>query len=49
MRIAFFSDVHANLPALMAFFQDVESENVDAMYCLGNLDGYNVWPNEVVV
>ena len=48
MRIAFFSDIHANLPALEAFFQDVESINPDAIYCLGDLVGYNVWPNEVV-
>jgi len=47
MKIAFFSDIHANLPALEAFFKDVESENVDAIYCLGDLVGYNIWPNEV--
>lgn len=48
MKIAFFSDIHANLPALETFFEDVDSENVDAIYCLGDLVGYNVWPNEVV-
>lgn len=48
MKIALFSDVHANLPALEAFFADVETRNVDAMYCLGDLVGYNVWPNEVI-
>ena len=48
MRIAFFSDIHANLPAIEAFFKDVESENIDVIYCLGDLVGYNVWPNEVV-
>ncbi|MDP5107055.1 MAG: metallophosphoesterase [Polaribacter sp.] len=48
MKIAFFSDIHANLPALEAFFEDVVSENVDAIYCLGDLVGYNVWPNEVI-
>lgn len=48
MKIAFFSDIHANLPALEAFFKDVESEHVDAIYCLGDLVGYNIWPNEVV-
>ncbi|WP_407557563.1 metallophosphoesterase family protein [Winogradskyella sp. 4-2091] len=48
MRIAFFSDIHANLPALEAFFKDVDAENVNAIYCLGDLVGYNVWPNEVV-
>jgi predicted phosphodiesterase len=48
MTIALFSDVHANLPALEAFFTDVASRKPDAMYCLGDLVGYNVWANEVV-
>ncbi|WP_434036628.1 metallophosphoesterase family protein [Formosa sp. 4Alg 33] len=48
MKIAFFSDIHANLPALESFFKDVDAEQVDAIYCLGDLVGYNVWPNEVV-
>ena len=48
MKIALFSDIHANLPALEAFFEDVEAKNVDAMYCLGDLVGYNTWPNEVI-
>lgn len=48
MKLAFFSDIHANLPALEAFFKDVESVDLDAIYCLGDLVGYNVWPNEVV-
>lgn len=48
MKIALFSDIHANLPALQAFFQDVDSRQPDAIYCLGDLVGYNIWPNEVV-
>ena len=48
MVIALFSDIHANLPALEAFFADVETRKPDAIYCLGDLVGYNVWPNEVV-
>lgn len=48
MKIAIFSDVHANLPALEAFFKDIDQVNPDAIYCLGDLVGYNVWPNEVV-
>jgi predicted phosphodiesterase len=48
MKIALFSDVHANLPALQGFFKDVDSRNPDSIYCLGDLVGYNVWPNEVV-
>ena len=48
MKIALFSDIHANLPALEAFFVDVEKHMPDTIYCLGDLVGYNVWPNEVV-
>ncbi|WP_298737446.1 metallophosphoesterase [uncultured Chitinophaga sp.] len=42
MKIALFSDVHANLPALEAFFKDLESRRPDAIYCLGDLVGYNI-------
>jgi putative phosphoesterase len=48
MKIALFSDIHANLPALEAFFADVEKQKPDSIYCLGDLVGYNIWPNEVV-
>jgi predicted phosphodiesterase len=48
MKIALFSDIHANLPALEAFFKDTDSKMPDAVYCLGDLVGYNVWPNEVI-
>jgi predicted phosphodiesterase len=48
MKIALFSDIHANLPALEAFFVDVEKQKPDAIYCLGDLVGYNIWPNEVI-
>ena len=48
MKIALFSDIHANLPALEAFFADLETRKPDAVYCLGDLVGYNIWPNEVI-
>lgn len=47
MKIAIFSDVHANLPALEAVLVDIEMQQPDFVYCLGDLVGYNVWPNEV--
>lgn len=47
-RIALFSDVHANLPALEAMFQNMQQTQPDAIYCLGDLVGYNIWPNEVI-
>jgi putative phosphoesterase len=48
MTIALLSDIHANLPAMEAAFADIDSRKPDAVYCLGDLVGYNVWPNEVV-
>ena len=48
MKIVLFSDIHANLPALEAFFKDIEKVKPDAIYCLGDLVGYNIWPNEVI-
>lgn len=48
MRIALFSDIHANLPALEALFKSAEEQKPDAIYCLGDLVGYNIWPNEVI-
>ncbi len=48
MKIAFFSDIHANLPALEACLADIDKHQPDAIYCLGDLVGYNTWPNEVI-
>ena len=48
MRIAVISDIHANLPALEAVLADVDSQDPDAIFCLGDLVGYAPWPNEVV-
>jgi len=48
MRIALFSDIHANLPALAAVLADIDGRKPDAIYCLGDLVGYNIWPNEVI-
>jgi len=48
MKIALFSDIHANLPALQGFLRDVDTRSPDAIYCLGDLVGYNIWPNEVI-
>ena len=48
MKIALFSDIHANLPALEAVLANIDSQKPDAVYCLGDLVGYNIWPNEVI-
>ena len=49
MRIAIFSDVHSNLPALEAVLADTEVLRVDERYALGDLVGYAPWPNEVLL
>lgn len=48
MKLAFISDIHANLPALEAVLLDLQQKQPDMVYCLGDLVGYNVWANEVV-
>ncbi len=48
MTIAFFSDVHGNLPALQAVLADINQRRPDLVFCLGDLVGYAPWPNEVV-
>lgn len=48
IKIALFSDIHSNLPALEYFFKNVEIRKPDAIYCLGDFVGYNSWPNEVI-
>src|SRR3954452_15852808 len=46
--IAIFGDIHANLPALEAVIADMDARGIAERYCLGDLVGYGVWPNEVV-
>lgn len=48
MKIALLSDIHANLPAMEAALANIDTRKPDAVYCLGDLVGYNVWPNEVI-
>jgi putative phosphoesterase len=48
VRIAIFSDVHGNLPALEAVLTDIATVGVDGRYVLGDLVGYAPWPNEVL-
>jgi putative phosphoesterase len=48
MRIALFSDIHANLPAFEAMLKDLDDQKPDATYCLGDLVGYHIYPNEVI-
>lgn len=44
MRIAILSDIHANLDALERSLEEIERVGVDAIYCLGDVVGYNADP-----
>ena len=46
MRLAVFADVHANLAALEAVLDDIDSRGVDLRVCLGDVVGYNAQPRE---
>lgn len=48
MRIAIISDIHANFPALEQTLKSIDEQNIDAVYCLGDLVGYNLCPNAVI-
>lgn len=46
LRIAIFSDVHANVHALRAVLAHIQEQGVDAMACLGDVVGYGGAPQE---
>jgi diadenosine tetraphosphatase ApaH/serine/threonine PP2A family protein phosphatase len=54
MRYAIFSDVHGNLDALQAVFQDIDyvarrtGRRMDQIWCLGDVVGYGPQPGECV-
>lgn len=48
MRIAVISDIHGNLYSLLRVLEDIDSQDVDAVVCLGDLVGYGPHPNEVI-
>ncbi len=48
MRIAIFSDLHANLEAIEAVMKDAQEHECTHHVCLGDLVGYNANPHECV-
>jgi predicted phosphodiesterase len=49
VRIAVFSDVHANLHALQAVLAEIDAGGFDELWCLGDVVGYGPRPNECSV
>ena len=46
LRIAVFSDVHGNLPALKAALHQIQEDKVDSIYHLGDMIGIGPFPAE---
>jgi len=47
-RIALFSDVHGNASALDAVLAQIDAQDVNSVYCLGDLVGYGPDPTGVI-
>ena len=48
MKLAVISCIHGNYEALNAVLSDIDAQNADQIYCLGDLVGYGPHPNAVV-
>src|SRR5436305_6629689 len=46
MRVAVVSDIHSNLHALEAVLAEIDREQPDAIWCLGDIVGYGPRPDE---
>ncbi len=47
-RIAFISDIHANMEALNAVLQEIDKHGADMIICLGDVVGYGPNPKECI-
>ena len=47
-QMTIFGDIHGNLPALTAVYHHLNIHHNHRRFCLGDLVGYGVQPNEVV-
>lgn len=48
MKAAIISDIHSNLEAFEAVLSEIELQDVEATYCLGDMIGYGPNPNECI-
>jgi predicted phosphodiesterase len=48
LKRAIISDIHSNLEALQAVLSDIEAQQVDQIYCLGDIIGYGPNPCECI-
>ena len=48
MRLAVIGDIHGNIYALEAVYEDIKNKNIDFVVSTGDLVGYMIYPNEVI-
>jgi len=48
MRLGLISDIHANRPALKTVLDALDDDDIDMLFCAGDIVGYYTWPNEVI-
>ena len=48
MKIAIISDIHGNLEALKSVLNDIESKNINKIYCLGDIIAKGSHPKECI-
>ena len=48
MKLAYLSDVHSNIHALRSVLEDLDEQDVDEVFCGGDLVGYGAYPNETI-
>lgn len=48
MRFAVISDIHSNIEALTAVFEDIDRRGIDRVFCLGDVIGYGPDPEACV-
>lgn len=48
MRVAIISDIHGNLEALSVVLEFIKDNNIDEVFCLGDIVGYGPNPNECI-
>ena len=48
MKYAIISDLHSNLEALEAVFDDADTEGAESFLCCGDIIGYGANPNECI-
>ncbi len=48
MKLAFISDIHSNLHALKSVIDKINKMDIEHIFCVGDIVGYNAFPDECV-